>query len=432
MTALALLVLVAALMLGDQREWRVTLARPGAGEEVPATVREVALTFDGEPDRSRVEEAFIIEPAAPGAFRWRGSTLIYAFSGTLDPGAYRVSIPAQTLGRGGEQLREPFELTFTVREPGLALVVSDGNQQELVEVRPGLEPRVLVAAPRIIDYAVSPDGTRVAAVVADAEGWGGLVLAPAGGGSARSLVQSPEITIGGVAWSPDGSALVVVRRDRLPSGDLGVPRTWLLRIGGEFAGEIDTGGSPSLNPAWSPDGQQLAYVSPSDARVVVTNLGTGETREVGQPRGGWPAWSPDSRLVAFESAPRSEGTSPLQPVRAVSLDGVFDRTFGEPGEVRSAPRFLDADTLVSLRRATGTGRTGTDLVFESVRDGSRLRAIQLTVGAGLVLRWDLDAAGKRVVYSVMTGGETEVVILDLESGDRETVTVTGEWAKWLP
>jgi len=431
-SAAILAVLAVAVAFGDQRRITVVLARPGGGEEAASTVREVALTFDAEPARARIEAALRVEPPVAGQIRWRGRTLAYVFAGPLEPGSYRFWLPAGEYGRGGERLEATFEMAFTVRAPGIALVVAAGKQQELVAVRPGAEPVVVAAAPRIVDYAVSPDGMQVAVVVADAEGWGGLVLAPADGGSARSLVQSPEMTIGGVAWSPDGSAMVVVRRDRLPSGELGVPRTWLLRIGGEFAGEIDTGGSPSLNPAWSPDGQQLAYISPSDARVVVTNLGTGETREVGQPRGGWPAWSPDSRLVAFESALRTGSASPLQPVRVVSLDGALDRSFGEAGEVRSAPRLLDGETLLSLRRVYAEGRAATDLVFESIRDGSLLRAVQLVPGSAVVLHWDLDATGDRVAFSVIVEGAPQVVIVDLVSGEREVLALAGERPKWLP
>ena len=428
-------VLAATLVLGDQRRIAVALAAPGDGESVAATIREVTLTFDAEPNRAAVEGAFRIEPPVPGVFRWRGRTMVYIFERPLEVGDYRVVLPAGEIGRGSEPMEEDYAFTFRVREPGLAMVITTESGQELIEVREGAQ-RTLVTAPRIIDYAVSPDGTQVAVVVAAArEGGGsrgGLVMVPTGGGPAQSLVQSPEINLGGVTWAPDGTALLVVRRDALPGGGEGVPRAWLVRITGEFIAPVDAEGAPSLNPSWSPDGQHLAYVSPSDGRLIVYNLSTQAVIDMGAPRGGRPEWSQDSQMVAWESVPPTEGSNPLQPIRVKSLDASYDRLFGEPGETRLAPKLLDSETLLSLRRQVGQVASGTELVFESLRDGRRLRSILLSGGTDLVLEWDLDPARERVVYTVQTGQVRTTFVLDLDSGSRTPLDVSGERPRWLP
>jgi hypothetical protein len=428
-------VLAVTLVLGDQRRIAVVLATPGAGDAVPSTLREVTLTFDVEPNRSAVEERFRIEPEAPGVFRWRGRTMVYTFERSLEVGDYRVRLPAGDIGRGSEPMLEEFSFAFRVREPGLAMIVTTENGQELIEVRDGMQ-RTLAQAPRIIDYAISPDGTQVAVVVAAAtEGGGsrgGLVMVPTDGGPAQSLVQSPEINLGGVTWAPDATALLVMRRDSLPGGGEGVPRAWLVRITGEFIAPVDAEGAPSLNPSWSPDGQHLAYVSPSDGRLIVYNLSTQALIDMGSPRGGRPEWSPDSQMVAWESVPRSEGSDPLQPIRVKSLDASYDRSFGEPGETRLAPKILDSETLLSLRRQVGQGAIGTELLFESLRDGRRLRSIFLSGGTDLVLEWDLDPARQRVVYTVQSGQQRTTFILNLESGERTPLDVSGDRPKWLP
>jgi dipeptidyl aminopeptidase/acylaminoacyl peptidase len=362
--------------------------------------------------------------------------MVYTFEQSLQVGDYRVVIPAGDLGRGSEPMREDFSVTFRVREPGFAMIVTTDDGQELVEVREG-EQRLLAQAPRIIDYAISPDGTQVAVVVAaessgDGTARGGLVMVPTDGGVPQSLVQSPEINIGGVTWAPDGTSLLVVRRDTLPGGGEGVPRAWLLRITGEFIAPVDPNGNPSLNPSWSPDGQHLAYVSPSDGRLVAYNLSTQVFTNMGQPRGGRAEWSPNSQLVAWESVPRNEGSNPIQPIRVKSLDGAYDRTFGVEGETRLAPKLLDNDTLVSLRRQVGSGARGTELVFEALEDGRQLRAIFLAGGTDLVLEWDLDPAKRRVVYTVQTGQVRTTLVLDLESGDREPIDISGDRPRWLP
>jgi TolB protein len=60
---------------------------------------------------------------------------------------------------------------------------------------------------------------------------------------------------------------------------------------------------PIMSPAWSPDGQSLAYVSfeGKASAIYVQRLATGERRRVSARRGinGAPAWSPDGRKLAL-------------------------------------------------------------------------------------------------------------------------------------
>lgn len=60
---------------------------------------------------------------------------------------------------------------------------------------------------------------------------------------------------------------------------------------------------PLMSPAWSPDGQSLAYVSfeGKASAIYVQRLASGERRRVSARRGinGAPAWSPDGRKLAL-------------------------------------------------------------------------------------------------------------------------------------
>jgi len=58
-------------------------------------------------------------------------------------------------------------------------------------------------------------------------------------------------------------------------------------------------------PAWSPDGQQIAYVSEREGRrnIYVSDIFGDNERQITDSRGRdyWPSWSPDGRFITFES-----------------------------------------------------------------------------------------------------------------------------------
>lgn len=72
---------------------------------------------------------------------------------------------------------------------------------------------------------------------------------------------------------------------------------------GENQREIASSTEPLMSPAWSPDGQSLAYVSFENKRseIYVQTLATGERRRVSARAGinGAPAWSPDGTTLAL-------------------------------------------------------------------------------------------------------------------------------------
>ena len=440
-----MLVLAAVVLLGDQRMFTVVAATPADGDEVPLTVREVSVTFNAEPDQASVEDRLTLDPPVAGSIRWRGKTLVYTFTSPLSVGTHRVAIAAGASGRASQTMSEPFSLTFQVREPGIAVVVHESSGDRLVAVR-GTVTQTLLSAQAIDSIAVSPDGAQIAVISQGASGAQQEKLDPAtadqgptilalvasDGSSQQAISDSPDVLLGGVDWAADASSLLVVRRDRLPLGQLGVPRVWLMRLNGDWVGPIDPSGVPSINPVWSPDAQSVAYISPSDGKLIVQNLSTHAIVNLGQPRGSTPAWSPDSKQIAFESVPPEGATTLLQQVTVKSLDGTVNRAIGGPGEVRSQPVFLDSSTLLGLRRTLGADTKGTELLFESLTDGSLLRSILLAPGQDVVLNWRLDPTHKKVVYAVRSGSQTTTLVLDLESGRKTPLGVAGDDPRWLP
>ena len=140
------------------------------------------------------------------------------------------------------------------------------------------------------------------------------------------------------AWKPDGSSLLYVRNDR--SGAQGTPRI--------YAWNPDTGkakpvtGPGYLHPSWSPDGQYIAATRTSayGTDVVILKASTGaEVMRLTDDGDSWaPAWSPrgdqiaylhvaggviDLRMIQLDgTGPNWTMKDPIDLTTAAGLDGV--------------------------------------------------------------------------------------------------------------
>lgn len=100
------------------------------------------------------------------------------------------------------------------------------------------------------------------------------------------------------AWSPVDD-WIAYRACR--GGACGV---WISHADSGETRRVTTGGGDG-QPAWSPDGKKIAYISKEDGNFeiyVVNRDGTGNTRLTNTPQSdGLPVWSPDGKQIAFRS-----------------------------------------------------------------------------------------------------------------------------------
>lgn len=157
--------------------------------------------------------------------------------------------------------------------------------------------------------AFSPDGDKVAFSWVGPPRQDGL---PAMNIYVKSILtgETVQVTSGPTedrypAWSPDGSQLAFHRTT--PTGFLEM----VVAFPGVLPGPPGGGAERKLADvgvgfAWSPDGNEIAYVAPyapaGNGGILVRSLKTGEVRQFTspQPRGErWVAWSPDGKQLAF-------------------------------------------------------------------------------------------------------------------------------------
>jgi Tol biopolymer transport system component/DNA-binding winged helix-turn-helix (wHTH) protein len=192
--------------------------------------------------------------------------------------------------------------------------------------------------------ALAPSGTSVAYASDRTGGFEIFVRALAAGASEMAVTSDGQQNVQ-PAWSPDGQYIAF--------HSMGRGGIWIVPALGGVARQVNEFGS---DPAWSPDGQRLAFQSDPVADVtpnafgantpssiwIVGRDGTGRRRltQPLTPAGGHaaPAWSPDGRRVVFatySAAPSRLWSMPVDggpPVLiTVARGALFDPAFAPDG-----------------------------------------------------------------------------------------------------
>ncbi|MCC6896006.1 MAG: PD40 domain-containing protein [Anaerolineae bacterium] len=121
----------------------------------------------------------------------------------------------------------------------------------------------------------------------------------------RNLVEDNQ-----PAWSPDGSQIAFV------SNREGRQYTiYLMEADGRNSRRLTESVQNNFSPVWSPDSHAIAYVTSRQefarqiTEILMTDLTSGRTRRISipYPNAISPSWSADSRHIAFTSDRRSPG-----------------------------------------------------------------------------------------------------------------------------
>ncbi len=280
---------------------------------------------------------------------------------------------------------------------------------------------------------------------------------PMNGGEARPVTNHPEGAREPV-WSPDGQRLAFLahgvdrRGDALPGSRAGAPPTddrarlvwvrqhrhkldgqgflgplrthvWIVPAAGGPAEQITDGPFEDSDPAWSPDGSAIAFVSdrsPDHDRrfgggaIHLVDVGTGVVRRLTPEdgRAARPAWSPDGRWLAYVGAEEPDDSSPsnlhlwVQPVdggAACCLTADLDRSVGQrPGGylTPSAPAWTaDGALLYLLGDGPSTHLVRVEAPGLEGAPGPGARTA-LTTGRQVVLSFSVDRSTWRAALLV--------------------------------
>lgn len=192
---------------------------------------------------------------------------------------------------------------------GADLMVLDlaTKQTRVVDIRipgdrPTLRPQQFNAADNIDNWSASSTGKR--GVI---EARGDIWTIPAKEGSARNLTRTPGVAERSPAWSPDGQWIAYF------SDKSGEYQLYIRQSDGVGEERQLTKDNAKFlfNPYWSPDSKRIAYQDCTGA-IFVHTIDNGETKLVA--RTPWAenpgmSWSSDSRWLAFSQSGNDEANT---------------------------------------------------------------------------------------------------------------------------
>lgn len=167
---------------------------------------------------------------------------------------------------------------------------------------------------------------------------------------------------------------------------------------------------PLMSPAWSPDGQSLAYVSFENkaSAIYVQTLRTGERRRVSARAGinGAPAWSPDGGTLALTLS-RKDGDVDVYTLNLSSQ--LLTRMSFDPGIDTEPTWSLDGRKLYF-----SSDRAGGPQIYE-VDPSQPNRATRVTFDGSYNTRPRISPDGKQLAVVYLDRGNYRIAAVDLAS-----------------
>ncbi|MGQ0836789.1 MAG: Tol-Pal system beta propeller repeat protein TolB [Gammaproteobacteria bacterium] len=193
-------------------------------------------------------------------------------------------------------------------------------------------------------------------------------------------------------------------------------RRWQLIVAdadGENARPITESRRPIMSPAWSPDGQWLAYVSFENraSGVFVQRAKTGERRQVSARAGinGAPVWSPDGKRLAITLG-GSAGNLDIYVVDLTNESQNLTR-LTDDAAIDTEPAWApDGKTLYFT-----SDRAGGPQIYR-LTVGSNERPRRVTFGSGYNTRPRISPDGRELAMVTLDGSAYRVAVQDLASG----------------
>jgi len=173
--------------------------------------------------------------------------------------------------------------------------------------------------------------------------------------------------------------------------------------------QLTFGSSENNDPAWSPDGHQIAFSSNQDGNneIYIIDADGENLRRVTTiegPRDNDPNWSPDGQWLVFE-----RGNSNRYDVYKIRLDGSELTPLATEGDSNSTPAWSPNGDQIAFERRDNATNPPTYHIWLMNADGSNPRQLTFEGRVNQRAAWSPD--GKQIAFTSNRDGESAIWVL---------------------
>ena len=449
----AIVVLIGAILLtialGDRVG--VTLKRVAPLGTAHSTTA-ITLQFDEPMDRSTAEQRLRFEPPLTGTITWSGETLSFEPDAPLNPAAeYTVVLEQGARAESGRETVSEFRYSFTVMQPRIAYLYPADNSPQNIWIVDADDPnsaQQLTTSPAgIYDFAVSPDGTKIAFSEYNSNGTMDIKLLDLDTGALLQLTNCVDSTCSTPVWRPDGGMIVYERID-YNTGVEGVNtspvRLWTL--------DMTTYPPPTrplfsdlqvlgYNAQWSANGRRISLVDRGTSSILIYDFDTGEIVGLPTTTGTYGAFAPDGQSIITSSVLLLEGAQARVKMQLVGLNGgtLLDLSNGEDSIDEKRAQWRPDGSVVAISRDNPDELGGTQIYLVNPTDASAELLTDDPLYASTFFYW--NPAGTALAVQrlpLLESGVTdplsrpEIWVIDAVTGDGVRLAQNGYLPRWIP
>ncbi len=430
---------------GDQVGVRITQTSPAMNADRAPTRSVIAITFSEPMNTTTVEQRLGITPPVPGTWRWNGNTVFLSAAQPLQPDTrYTITLASGAESTRGRRVLRDTVWTFRTSRPRLVYLAPASGVANLfaMDPRDGTTQRLTDEPYGIYDFAVSPDGARIAYSADRGAEYPerDIYIINSDGSGRERLVKCDGQVCQAMSWSPDGARIAFERRELVQGAvgrSPGPGRVWLADVNTKETAPLfgDSQQIASL-PRYAPTGEKLAFYDGSTNNIVVLDLAADQRIELPSVLGDPGTWSPDGNQLIYPELEAFDAGRYDQLLRA-DLNASIITPVTPLGAARnSGAAWSPLGDAVAFGRQEigGSGILGPQL-WLIAPDGSNMRQLtaepEISHGA---FAWSPDGQWIAVQrYNLLeVNALPELWLFRADGSERRKLVTDGTQPAWLP